>query len=75
MGWDLPKDTQCLVGIWWDQNGLAVQLFCPLVHAESLSVPLPAPSWFTEPAFVGGGGSFLQPTQPLATWAHILLDA
>lgn len=36
---------------------------------------LPAPSWFTEPAFVGGGGSFLQPTQPLATWAHILLDA
>lgn len=44
-------------------------------HAESLSLP-PAPSSFAEPA--GGWGevrSFLRLAQPLATWAHILLDA
>lgn len=47
----------------------------PFGTMENHLACLPAPSWLSEPTFVGGGESFLQPTQPLATWAHILLDA
>lgn len=73
MGWDLPKVTPCLLG--------TCRVASPaLLSFGTVRSPLPyLPALQLSPLLgaggQGGGGSFLWPAQPLATWAHILLNA